>query len=193
MRILKKKIALANAHLTSQALNSSSVSHSWASDEPISEESTLHTRAKRTCTNKPKQVLDINLTPEKTRETKNIVKNFGKAICNFAVSKIALPYLENIIQEEGVKLESFIAYVNQSKGDICGLYKFRALLIPQKEDSEEIAAFKRVFKRIGEVFIKYFSVNWIFHGRVQYKEAHLKFRYKMLRRIQKPELFTYLS
>jgi len=62
-----------------------------------------------------------------------------------------------------------------------------------QEDSKEVAAVKRGFAEVGEVFIKNFSVNWAFHSRVFHKEAHLKFRYKMLRRVRNPELFTYLK
>jgi len=66
-------------------------------------------------------------------------------------------------------------------------------LLPEKNENPMITKFKRLFQVISEIFIKYFSVNWIFDSKVQYKQAHLKFRFKILRRIQNPELFTYLQ
>jgi hypothetical protein len=62
-----------------------------------------------------------------------------------------------------------------------------------KSDTEKEMEFKNILKKLGEIFIKNFSVNWIFSGKMTYKEAHLKFRFKMLRRIRNPELFTYLK
>jgi len=97
------------------------------------------------------------------------------------------------LQKENVALSSFVAYVNHIKDKIDGLHKFRSILMPQEDDDQETLSYKTLFRHIGEVFIKFFSVNWIFSGKVLHKEAHLKFRFKMLRRIQSPELFTYLK
>jgi len=196
MRFLKNKIALANALLASRVSDSprGTPATTDSSQSPRSFHSDDLELAKISPTNRKRApMLKVNSPPEKPRETKNIVKNFGKAISNFAMSEISAPYLDPILEKEGVKLQDFIAYINKTKSNIDGLFRFRALLIPLKEDTEEISAIKRVYRAIGEVFIKYFSVNWIFHGRIQYKEAHLKSRYKMLRRIQHPELFTYLT
>jgi hypothetical protein len=49
------------------------------------------------------------------------------------------------------------------------------------KDSKETQNQKLVFQRVSEIFIKYFSVNLIFTGRLNYKQEYLKFRYKMLR------------
>jgi hypothetical protein len=61
------------------------------------------------------------------------------------------------------------------------------------EDDEYTRSYKRVFQGISKVFIKFFSVNWIFDGKLKYKNEHIKFRNRMLRRIEKPEMFTYLK
>jgi len=125
--------------------------------------------------------------------TKNIVKNYGKAICTFAVSHLALPYLHEIVGKHGLSVAEFVGYINTIKDSIDGLYRFRSIIMADKGDSEDLKAKKRVFVAISEVFIKNFSVNWIFHSKVFHKQAHLRFRFKMLRRIQNPQLFTYLK
>jgi len=130
---------------------------------------------------------------EKVRATKNVVKNYGKAICSFATSEIARPYLLPICHKENIQVEDFIQYVMNHKEAIDSIKTLRAILLVEEEDSEEVKAYKRTFAAIGEAFIKYFSVNWIFSGRVTHKDAHLKFRYKMLRRIRDPESFTYIQ
>ena len=130
---------------------------------------------------------------EKVRATKNVVKNYGKAICSFSTSDIARPYLLPLIHKENVQVEDFIQYVTNHKEAIDSIKTLRAILLIEEDDSDEIKAYKRIFAGIGEAFIKYFSVNWIFSGRVTHKDAHLKFRYKMLRRIRDPESFTYIQ
>lgn len=125
--------------------------------------------------------------------TKNMSINYGKTISSFSTSQLAIPYLEPYLKSCEVVLHDFVSFVNQAKGNIGGISSLRSLLvIDEKSDAKQIVIFKRIFKMIAEVFIKYFSVNWITHGRLTHKLVYLKFRAKMLRRIQNPELFTYV-
>jgi len=129
------------------------------------------------------------------KSTKNIVKNYGRAICNFILTPLFLPYFNDIVErdKENVTLEEFQQYISERKEAVDCIERFKEMLIVSKSDSEKEGAFKRIFKKSGIIFIKYFSVNWIFHGRVTYKESHLYFRHKMLRRLNNPHLFTYLK
>ena len=83
--------------------------------------------------------------------------------------------------------------MNQAKNKIAGIDSFKSLFVVGENDDSETAIFKQLFGMLGEVFIKYFSVNWIIHGRVTNKLVYLKYRGKMLRRIQNPESFTYIK
>jgi len=189
MRFLKNKIARANAFLASRA-NLSETSPK-SSDESLScsPKNVNHSRFDEE-TDSP--FSSLKGTYENTRQTKNISKNFGKAISNFALSDTAVPYLQCILKKYNASLAEFKDYINNTKDGIDGLIKFRNSLIPMEEDTEKVATFKRVFRELGEIFVKYFSVNWIIHGRIRYKDAHMKYRFRMLRRIQNPELFTYI-
>jgi len=69
----------------------------------------------------------------------------------------------------------------------------RGLLIRDARDDSEMNAYKIIFQEVCIVFLMFFSVNWIYDGKMVQKRAHLKFRFKMLRRIQDPEYFTYLK
>jgi len=129
---------------------------------------------------------------EDGKATKNIAQNFGRAICTFVASAVAEPYLIPLLEKERVTLAEFRNHMNQIKDSIKGLCHFREALLISDKDSFQVQAFKRLFCSIGEIFIKYFSVNWIFNGKMNYRKAYLKYRFKMLRRIQSPELFTYL-
>ena len=131
--------------------------------------------------------------PKATSSTKNIAINYGKAISSFALSSLAVPYLQTFIDEKTIDLAEFIRFVSQAKESIGGIAGLRGLLLTHEEDDLKMTMCKKAFKAVSEVFIKYFSVNWIIHGRVTHKLVYLKYRSKMLRRIQNPELFTYVS
>lgn len=127
---------------------------------------------------------------------KNIAINYGKAIATFAASQIANPYIKVLLDEhqdcQGLTIAAFQRFINQRKSKIAGVSSLRSLLLVTDEDTKEVTKCKRMFQAIGEVFIKYFSVNWIMTGKLVHKLVYLKFRTKMLRRIQNPESFTYV-
>jgi len=196
MRILKHKIALARASaLKKNKAPSQDFDYEFdfgteTSSIPLSPEIKQVLNEEKP---KRRSRASNTKTTSTSKATKNIVKNFGKAICSFASSDLAVPYLNGLVEKEGIKVQTFISYVLDMKNKIDGLFHFRSLLLLEVNDNEKTIKCKRVFKAISEIFIKYFSVNWIFHSRVFHKSAHLQFRYKMLRRIQCPELFTYLK
>jgi hypothetical protein len=132
-------------------------------------------------------------TPEKIRCTKNIVKNYGRAIAKFACSEMALVYLMPLLSEYNLEYPEAMAFFVRSKTKIQGIDSFRALILEHPQDNIKEATFKSLFVKIGEIFIKYFSVNWIFHSKILHRSTYLRYRFKMLRRLKSPELFTYLK
>jgi len=133
------------------------------------------------------------VTPEKIRCAKNIAKNYGRAISNFATSEIAKPYLEPLLRKQSIEMKEFLEFMRVNKRTIKGIDTFRALLLYKETDDKKLIANKKIFQEIGIIFIKYFSVNWIFTSKIVHKLTYLKFRFKVLRRIQNPELFTYIK
>lgn len=124
---------------------------------------------------------------------KNVMKNYSRAFVNFAISDLATPYLTEFLQEEAFNIDAFRKILNEQKEKINCIKNLRELLLVNEDDTSEILAFKAAFKSICEVFIKYFSVNWIYNSKVGDKRAHLSYRFKILRRVQQPEYFTYLE
>jgi len=124
---------------------------------------------------------------------KNIIKNYARAIASFALSELFLPYVEETPEKKLVRWEEFINYTKKARSEIQNIDCFRDYLLIRKGDSQELVAMKKLFQLAGITFIKYFSVNWIFSGKIVYKLFYLKFRGKLLRRIQNPKLFTYIS
>jgi len=121
---------------------------------------------------------------------KNLIKNYANAIASFAITFTARPYIEPLAKERGIRLSEFDKFVLQKKKSLTSLESFKEILTISKADSGKERIFKEIFRRAAVVFVKYFSVNWIFSGKLQYKDIHLKYRFKMLRGIQNPELFS---
>ena len=129
-------------------------------------------------------------------DSKNIVKNYGKALCAFASTKIALSSINSLIAKNSygkIDIPKFMETMKLKKETTNSMESVRKLLMIEDGDSEIERAQKLLFKDLSVIFMKYFSVNWIYNGKLLHKEAHLKFRFKMLRRIQNPEYFTYLK
>jgi len=134
---------------------------------------------------RPKRQSNIN---------KNIIKNYARAMLNFALSTISFPYLETLIRtEKGVSIESFQAFLDEKKDEITSIRKLREILLATEDDGEAVSGCKRVFKELCLIFIRDFSVNWIYHSKVSDKLTHVKYRFKILRRVQSPVFFTYLE
>jgi len=132
-------------------------------------------------------------TTENYRATKNLAKNYGKAVASFACSDLATPYLTSILEKEGLDAQNFSIRMKAAKDSIQSIESFRKWLLINHNDGMQEAAEKRAFQAIGVVFIKFFSVNWIIHSRLNNKMEYLKYRFRMLRRIENPELFTYMQ
>ena len=132
-------------------------------------------------------------TKPETLKTKNIMKNFGRAICSFTLDPISDEYLELILKERGISLSEFRNYTQGLKDKINNIQNFRDSLLPGPSDQEQLVKIKAAFQKIAMIFMKYFSVKWIFTSRIGHKLEHLKYRFKIIRRIQAPEKFVYLK
>lgn len=201
MRILKTKIRLAqearqrkDLSTKDQSLPSPSPLHDSLSTQPASPCLTQKSEIaspvqKPPKKNKPK-AKEIPKKTSKSPPLKNITVNYGTAMATFASSYHAIPYLKPLLIERGITMTDFNMFVTDAREAIRSIQTFRSLLIIDGKDNETTVACKEVFQRICVVFIKFFSVNWIMHSRLRHKMDYLKFRFKMMRRIQRPELFT---
>lgn len=128
------------------------------------------------------------------QKNKNIVKNYARVMINFALSNMAYPYVQKVLEREGVDFKQFVTFVSVYKEDVTSIKTLREmLLVEEDKDTQAIAACKRTFKAISEIFIKFFCVNWIYNSKLADKSLHLSYRFKILRRIRNPEHFTYLE
>jgi len=195
MRILKKKLARAKQYLLAHP------PENLTSNEPIKKEEYLDPERdfqaiKEEVSYEISHSENQKKSPKKSSHydsSKNIVKNYGRAICSFIISDLGVPYLKPMLAKERVRIEELRTFISNEKERIDGISSFRRLLLPNESDEAKVIAFKNILKEMSVIFIKYFSVNWIFSGRLRDRLAHLKCRYKMLRRILDPCHFTYLK
>lgn len=185
MRLLKRKIAIARDRLLNKEADSSMKINKKPIEKIYSSDSE--------CSSKRSRVLGEPQSKYSDRCLKNAAKNYGRAICNFILSEpLAEPYMIPLAKDFKVEIKKFKAYVKDKKDGLDGIDSFRDMLLIREKDSKTTSDFKSMFQRMGEIFMKYFAVNWIFGGKLTYRLEYLRFRHKMLRRIQNPHLFTYI-
>lgn len=142
-------------------------------------------------TSKKKKVAKAKNTPPEG--IKNVVKNYAKAMCSFAYSDLAAPYLSSMIKiKKKATKKGFKEWIYSIKESMDSIEVLRWSLLPTEEDPKPVQKYKKLFQALCEIFLKYFAVNWIYSGRLRHTETHLNFRFKMLRRVQNPENFTYI-
>jgi hypothetical protein len=134
-----------------------------------------------------------SLTPKGSTSSKNIMKNYCRALTTFALSTLAQPYLESILEASEINREDFQEFIHNKKEKVNCIKNLRELLLPTEDDPKQIQKMKNIFKQISIIFMKYFSVNWIYHGKVQDRLSHLRYKFKILRKIQNPIHFTCLE
>lgn len=194
MPFLKKKIFMARRNMLASNMSDDEDMESHTKHQeslkPRKTEAVKHVAQKKEKT--PYQVAFEKRELSKP-SSKNIVKNYGKAMCSFASSPIALPYLERLNTDGRVNLREFQDHIHKKRDLIDSIDSLRRLLLIMQNDDSTLIGFKKIFQEISIIFIKYFSVNWIFQGKMSHKQAHLRSRFKMLRRIQNPQYFTYFK
>ena len=130
-------------------------------------------------------------TKRLSERLKNMVKNYGKQCVIFAINTS-----EELLEEKGLIKKEIPQFKNYYKNNISGITNiesFRKLLLATENDSLEIIKFKKVFQSVSIIFIMNFSMQWIFaSARIKDRHGHLFARFKMLRRVQNPENFTYI-
>ena len=131
--------------------------------------------------------------PNKPQSSNNIIKNYSRALTNFALSEVAEPYVTLAIQEHNVTKAHYDRFIRKDKQKMNCIQSLRNKLLIFPNDTENISRCKKVFQSVCVAFLKYFSVNWIYSSKVNDKLTHLKYRFKILRRVRDPQYFTYLK
>ena len=124
------------------------------------------------------------IRPEKYLSSTLIMKDYSRALIEFSLSSIALPYLSFIALKHSLLLQQFYLFVSEDAEKIGSFQSLRQKLLIFATDADDVAKCKRVFREVCEAFLKYFSVDWIFNSGMHGKMIYLRWRFKLLKRIQ---------
>jgi len=183
MRYLKQKIARARAFEKLRKLEEAKTT--TKSPLPLRKNEQRSVQKVQPPANKPMK--------KKRARGNNVMKNYARAMINFALSPLAEPYKEKIAESRQITSEAFRKILLEEKKRINCITNLRNLLLVEDQDTEVMKIFKPIFQKLSEIFIKFFSVNWIYNGRLEDKFKYIQYRGKMLRRVQDPRHFTYLE
>jgi len=186
---IKNMTDLSKSTNQSQEAKSDGILRKTIKKAKLNQESLLNSRSDQSKTgNRTK------FSRPKDSRSKHVLKNYANAISTFAISPIAIPHLQPIFQREGImNIELFTNFVMRHKEYLNNITRVRGMMMGEDEDSAEELALKNCFRSISEVFVKYFAVNWIYESKLQDKRKYLEYRFRLLRRIKNPYLFTTMS
>jgi len=194
MGLLKQKIARALACMDLSRKNLKPEVKQTPVVKTALKQATIPSKPKKTNKRPSRQTNSSKKTkPRRSTIGNNIMKNYARAMVNFALSPMALSYLNRLIQKGSMPLNTFLEVLDGRKEKIHCIKSLRTMMLIENNDSQETADFKKIFQGICAVFLKFFCVNWIYNSKVSDKTKHLKYRHKILRRVQSPEHFTYLE
>ena len=190
MRFLKNKIA--KAQISSPDSNNIQVKIEESAQEAVSDESEqewVPNHSKRGANSHNGQK-----SPPKRRSVScdNIIKNYGRALTMFAISKMAEPYLSRLTNRYDFKLKAFRRFVKLRKKAANCIRKIREMLPMSCYQNDANYVYKQVFQEVSIIFLKFFCINWLYNSKINEKVEHLNYRFKIQRRIKDPEHFTYL-
>ena len=134
-----------------------------------------------------------NLTLKTSKCSNNIMKNYSRALINFAISQTAKLERNFALERENLDELDFLKFIEHEKRKVNCIKNLRQKLLIKADDSELTTKCKRAFQELCVVFLKTFSVNWIFNSKISDRKTHLMYRFKILRRVRRPEWFTYLE
>jgi hypothetical protein len=119
-------------------------------------------------------------------ETKNIPKNFGKAIAAFIERNE--PLTRKVLQNyPGMDYAQFILDVRQRRRTFNCMTDLRAMWLDSSNK------FSQPARCLSMLFLRKHSLTYIFHSRVTNYKGHVKYRKKLIEALEKPESFMRLT
>ncbi|CAD8163022.1 unnamed protein product [Paramecium octaurelia] len=123
----------------------------------------------------------------KVNDTKNITKNFSKAIISYITQNkdIGLRLLD------AREFEDFMSILKEKKNKMTNIQQLRELWVDC--DNEKLKQFNHTFRIFSQYFLRQQSVAYIYNSRIMNTGWHLKYRYNLLRALREPQNFKYIK
>ncbi|CAD8152300.1 unnamed protein product [Paramecium octaurelia] len=121
----------------------------------------------------------------KVNDTKNITKNFSKAIISYILNDEKL--IQKFITSE--QQDSFINILKNKKNQMTNIKQLRDMWVDNGRNPE----FNKVFRIISQYFLKNQAVPYVYNSRISNTAWHLKYRQNLLRALREPENFKFIK
>lgn len=125
------------------------------------------------------QKMEINCK----NQTKNIPKNFGKAIITFILK--SKKQLESFLQSENIKYSELIYFLKPRRKRLHSINELKKIWIDEK--------YGKALRAISESFLKKRSFDHIFNSRITHYGIHIKYRSELRKILKNPEEFHHLK
>ncbi|CAD8065407.1 unnamed protein product [Paramecium primaurelia] len=122
---------------------------------------------------------------KKINDTKNITKNFSKAIISYIMNNPDL--LKSFFSDK--QYDDFLNLLKNKKNQMTNIKQLRDLWI----DGGKFSEFNKVFRIISQYFLKNQSVAYVYNSRISNTIWHLKYRQNLLRALKEPENFRFIK
>ncbi|CAD8111045.1 unnamed protein product [Paramecium sonneborni] len=143
---------------------------------------------------KPKPSIKLSVQKRKgfsiqeQKDSKNIPKNYCKAIITFAQKNQQL-CLE-ILGDE-LKVAKFIEHLTSHKKRLLNIRVFSALLRQSEDMVQE--EFNRTFRIISQIFVKKYAINYIYNSKIVQHNWHTRYRQQIYKGIRSPKSFSHIK
>ncbi|CAK86735.1 unnamed protein product (macronuclear) [Paramecium tetraurelia] len=121
----------------------------------------------------------------KVNDTKNITKNFSKAIISYILNNEEL--ILGFMKKD--QYDSFVQLLKTKKNQMTNIKQLRDLWV----DGGKNPDFNRVFRIISQYFLKNQSVAYVYNSRISNTAWHLKYRQNLLRALKEPDNFKFIK
>ncbi|CAD8186504.1 unnamed protein product [Paramecium octaurelia] len=121
----------------------------------------------------------------KVNDTKNITKNFSKAIISYIINEKEL--IQKFMTNE--QYDGFITLLKNKKNQMTNIKQLRDLWVDTGRNPE----FNKVFRIISQYFLKCQAVPYVYNSRISNTAWHLKYRQNLLRAVREPENFKFIK
>ena len=119
---------------------------------------------------------EVTLIPKKQsikNETKNIPKNFGKAIITFAEQHPST--VSRALQHSAVSFEELMESLKEKKKGINSIADLRNLWLDDKYP------YAKEMRTLSRYFLKRGALSYIFKSRISNHKGHIKYRKRMIK------------
>ncbi|CAD8084011.1 unnamed protein product [Paramecium primaurelia] len=128
------------------------------------------------------------ISNQEQKDTKNIPKNYCKAIITFASKHQTLCHQ---ILGDQLKVVKFLDRITVYKKKLMNIRTFSGLLSQSEDPVEE--EFNKTFRILSRIFIKKYAINYIFNSKIVQHNWHLRYRQQIYKGIKNPKNFSHIK